>query len=37
MGKDVEIRLGEIEENHKKKAPLFESTKVFGDYLNRLT
>jgi hypothetical protein len=37
MGKDVEIRLGEIDETHKKKAPLFGSTKVLGDYLNRLT
>lgn len=36
MGKDVEIRLGEIDANHKKKDPLLENTKIFGDYLNRL-
>lgn len=36
MGKDVEIRLGEVDENHKKKAPLFETTKVLGTYLDRV-
>jgi hypothetical protein len=36
MGKDVEIRLGEVEENHKKKAPMFESSKVLGEYLDRV-
>lgn len=36
MGKDVEIRLGEVEKDHKKKDPLFGSSKVIGEYLERI-
>ena len=36
MGKDVEIRLGEVEKDHKTKDPLFASAKILGTYLNSL-
>lgn len=36
MGKDVEIRLGEAEENHRKRTPMFETTRILGEYLDRL-
>lgn len=36
MGKDVEIRLGEVDKDHKKKAALFASTKILGKYLDSL-
>lgn len=36
MGKDVEIRLGEAEVNHKKRNPMFATTKVLGEYLDRM-
>jgi hypothetical protein len=36
MGKDVEIRLGEVDENHKRRDPMLESTRILGRYLDRL-